>query len=445
MGEQSVTRSVSIRRGEALRGAFTPPGDKSITHRAVLFGALAEGETRIVHPNPGEDCEASCAAAAALGARVDRQADSVRVTGTGGALSAAREPIDCGNSGTTMRLVAGIAARIAGPTHLVGDASLSRRPMRRIAEPLEQMGARVRGSGEAVCAPLTVEGGSLAAISHTPRVASAQVATCLLLAGLAARGTTEVVLHGPARDHTERMLPAFGGVLEVRALASGGRRVRVAGGQRLTACALEVAGDASAAAFLLAAAAAVPGAEVTARRVSLNPTRAGLLRVLEAMGAEVAIGSRSEQAGEPVGDVTVRGPRRLHAFDVPAEWAPTLIDEVPAWTVAASAADGVSRVRGAEDLRVKESDRIGALVDGLSACGLEAHAHADGLSVRGGVPSGGDVSTRLDHRIAMAFAALGARSEAAIRLDDVACVRTSFPDFFTVLRGLGAQVDGMAA
>lgn len=443
--EHSPPTPFSVRRGAVPRGEFVPPGDKSITHRAVLFGAIAEGRTTIRSANPGEDCAASCGAAVAFGARIEVAGSRIEVHGVGGALQAPAAEIDCGNSGTTMRLVAGIAARIAGPTRLVGDPSLSRRPMQRIVEPLTRMGARVEASGDRMSPPLTVHGGDLTAISHAPDVASAQVATCVLLAGLGARGTTEVVLRGPARDHTERMLPAFGIALEVEPLASGGRRVRLAGGQTLHAATLDVAGDPSSSAFLLAIAAATPGAEVTARHVSLNPTRAGFLRVLEAMGAEIAVSPLSEQAGEPVGDVTVRGPRRLRAFDVPAEWAPSLIDEVPAWVVAASAADGLSRVHGAEELRVKESDRIATLVDGLSACGIEAHAHLDGLSVRGGEPSGGQVETHLDHRIAMAFAALGARSESPVRLDDAACIRTSFPGFLQVLSALGVRVEGGAA
>ncbi len=340
-----------------------------------------------------------------------------------------------------MRLLAGLVARFAEPTTLIGDPSLSGRPMRRIAEPLRRMGVRIEGQGEQVCAPLRIMGGPLTAIVHAPEVASAQVSTCLLLAGLAARGTTEVILPGPARDHTERMLPAFGANLSVESLSHGGRRVRIEGGQKLKAATLRVPGDPSAAAFLWALAAAVPGSEVTAHRVSLNPTRAGFLRVLEAMGAEVTVSAQSEEAGEPVGDVTVRGPRQLRAFDVPAEWAPTLIDEVPAWIVAASAAHGLSRVRGAGELAVKESDRILALVDGLSACGIEAHSHVDGLSVRGGVPSGGVVETRLDHRIAMAFAALGARSDEPVSLDDAECIRSSDPAFLDVLAGLGARVE----
>lgn len=433
--------AVSIRRGTVPNGECRPPGDKSITHRAVLFGALAEGETRLTAFNPGEDCANSVGAAIALGARVERSGDELHIVGNGGRLRQPDSAIECGNSGTTMRLVSGIVARLEGETTLVGDASLSSRPMRRIAEPLERMGARVSGQGERLTAPLRIRGGALVAIAHAPEVASAQVAACVMLAGLAARGTTQITMPGPARDHTERMLPAFGVSVAVEPMAHGGRRMRLEGGQTLRAAELRVPGDPSAAAFLWALAAATPGAEVTARRVSLNPTRAGFLRVLEIMGVEVTVSAQGEEAGEPVGDVTVRGPRSLKPFDVPAEWAPTLIDEVPAWIVAASAAQGVSRVRGAAELRVKESDRISTLVDGLSACGLEAHAHADGLSVRGGEPSGGVVETRSDHRIAMAFAALGARSEHPVGLDDADCIRTSDPAFLDVLSSLGVRVE----
>lgn len=436
--------AISVRRGRVPTGECRPPGDKSITHRALLFALLAEGRSQVRGANPGEDCAHSAAAVSRLGSRVERAADGWDIEGTAGRLTAPDESLDCGNSGTSMRLLCGIVSRLDAAITLTGDESLRRRPMRRIAEPLRRMGARVEGAGPDVHAPLEVQGGSLHAIAHAPEVASAQVATCVLLAGLAAHGTTEVTLPGPARDHTERMLPAFGVALTSEALPHGGRRIRLEGGQRLLAASFEVPGDPSAAAFVWALAASVPGAEVTVRQVSLNPTRTGFLRVLEAMGAEVTVGARREAAGEPTGDVTVRGPRVLRAFEVPAAWAPTLIDEVPAWIVAASAAQGVSRVRGASELSVKESDRIAALVDGLSACGLESHAHADGLSVRGGEPSGGRIETRLDHRIAMAFASLGGRSDQPVTLDDADCIRTSDPGFLASLTALGAEVTGSA-
>jgi 3-phosphoshikimate 1-carboxyvinyltransferase len=433
-------RTPAVRRARALSGEFVPPGDKSITHRAVLFGLLADGETRISGPNAGEDCRGSLAAAAAFGARTARDGADWRVLGCGGALRECGSPVDCGNSGTTMRLLAGVAASSPFTTHLTGDASLLRRPMGRVVEPLRAMGAVVE-AGEGGRPPLAVRGGSLRGIDYDVPVASAQVATCVLLAGLSASGPTTVRLPGPARDHTERMLPAFGVPLVVTALPNGGRQVRLAGAASLRACDVRVPGDFSSAAFLLAAAAAEPGAEVTVRGVSLNPTRTGLLDVLAAMGAEPVIARRTDAAGEPVGDVTVRGPEALKPFDVPPEWVPRLVDEVPAWVVLASAAPGVSRITGAGELRVKESDRIVALARNLAACGIEAQELPDGLEVTGGTPRGARIEAHLDHRIVMAFAALGTRTASAMTFDDVSSVETSFPGFFSVLGALGAGVE----
>ncbi|MBI5169319.1 MAG: 3-phosphoshikimate 1-carboxyvinyltransferase [Candidatus Eisenbacteria bacterium] len=435
--------SPAVRRGRPLGGRFTPPGDKSITHRAVLFGLLAEGTSRIEYANPGEDCLGSLRCAEALGAAVRRDGALWELTGTAGALRAPAHPLDCGNSGTTMRLLAGIAARSAAAVTLAGDASLSRRPMARIVTPLERMGARIATS-EGGRPPLTITGGALAGIRYDVPVASAQVATCVLLAGLAASGATEVRLPGPARDHTERMLPAYGAALEVTESEHGGRTVRLAGATTLRAREVRVPGDASAAAFFLAAAAAEPGASVTAVHMNLNPTRTGLLDVLAAMGAEVSIEHVRDEAGEPVGDVTVTGPDRLRAFDVPAEWAPRLIDEVPAWVIAASAARGTSSVSGASELRVKESDRVVALARNLAACGIESDERPDGLAVTGGTARGARIEAHLDHRIVMAFAALGARTAEPMTFDDVSSVATSYPGFFSTLGALGAQVEGVA-
>ncbi|HEV2104649.1 MAG TPA: 3-phosphoshikimate 1-carboxyvinyltransferase, partial [Candidatus Eisenbacteria bacterium] len=300
-------------------------------------------------------------------------------------------------------------------------------------------GARLEGRGGDCLPPLAVRGGALTGIAYASPVASAQVATCVLLAGLAAAGTTSVALPGPARDHTERMLPAFGVRLEVDPLPGGGRRTTLAGGQTPRGAEVAVPGDFSGAAFALAAAAATPGASVTATGVDLNPTRTGLLDVLAAMGAGVAIAPADEAAGEPFGDVTVTGPEALAPFDVPAAWLPRLLDEVPAWTVAASAARGASRLTGAAELRVKESDRLAALAEGLAALGLGVRELPDGLEVTGGVPRGGvRVRTHLDHRIAMAFAALGSRAAEPVWFDDVASVDTSYPGYFGTLAALGA-------
>ncbi|HXS83921.1 MAG TPA: 3-phosphoshikimate 1-carboxyvinyltransferase [Methylomirabilota bacterium] len=430
-----------MRRGRALSGSFAPPGDKSITHRALLFGALAAGVTQVSGANPGEDCARTAAAVAALGATVVPTPEGWRVTGTAGALRAPETDVDCGNSGTTLRLVAGPVAARPLDVRFTGDASLSRRPMRRIAEPLTAMGATVEGQGEACTPPLRVRGTQLRAIDYVLPMASAQVAGCTLLAGLAADGVTRVTLPGPARDHTERMLPAFGVALECETLEHGKRRVSVRGGQTLRAVPVRVAGDFSAAAFLLAAAACEPGSVVTARDVNLNPTRTAFLEVLAAMGADVKLERQRVETGEPVGDVTVRGPESLRAFDVPAAWLPRMIDEAPAWAIVAAAARGTSRLSGAQELRVKESDRIATLAVGLAVVGIEAEERADGLAITGGrARGGGRIETRHDHRVAMAFAALGARLDQPLAFDDIASVPTSYPAFFDTLAALGAEV-----
>jgi 3-phosphoshikimate 1-carboxyvinyltransferase len=427
-----------VRRGRTLEGAFRPPGDKSITHRAVLFGLLAEGETRVTAGNPGEDCGRSWQAASALGGSWRDEPAGRVLRGTAMGLRAPATALECGNSGTTMRLLCGIAAGRV-PATLQGDASLSRRPMGRVLEPLRNMGAHIEAAaGDRP--PVRIESGDLRGMHHDIPVASAQVATCLLLAGLSASGRTSVTLPGAARDHTERMLPAFGIALEVEAHRHGGRTVRIEGGAVPRGTALIVPGDFSGAAFFLAAAASTPGAQVTAEGVTLNPTRTGLLDVILAMGGEVVVARTREEAGEPVGDVTVRGPDRLRAFDVPAEWMPRLIDEAPAWVLLASAADGVSRLSGAGELRVKESDRIALMARNLTACGIVAHEHADGIEVRGGEARGARIESALDHRMVMAFAALGARTTDGMVFDDVSSVLTSYPGFFGTLSALGAQV-----
>jgi len=430
-----------VRRGRALSGSFAPPGDKSITHRALLFGALAAGVTRVTGANRGEDCGRTATAMAAMGATVEPTPDGWRIEGTAGRLRQPETAIDCGNSGTTLRLAAGPVAARPLDVRFTGDASLSRRPMRRIAEPLTAMGATVEGQGEACTPPLRVRGTKLRAIDYALPMASAQVAGCTLLAGLAADGVTRVTLPGPARDHTERMLPAFGIALECEALDRGGRRVSVRGGQSLRAADVRVPGDFSAAAFLLAAAACEPGSVVTARDVNLNPTRTAFLEVLAAMGADVRMERERVETGEPVGDVTVRGPETLRAFDVPAAWLPRMIDEGPAWAIVAAAARGTSRLSGAQELRVKESDRIATLAAALAVVGIEAEERADGLAITGGrARGGGRIETAHDHRVAMAFAALGARLEQPLAFDDIASVPTSYPAFFDTLALLGAEV-----
>jgi 3-phosphoshikimate 1-carboxyvinyltransferase len=424
----------------ALAGRFRAPGDKSVTHRAILFGLLADGETVIEGANPGADCRASLECAAALGAGVRVEGERIVVRGRAGALAEPERVLDCGNSGTTLRLLAGALAGQPMLAVLSGDASLNARPVARVVEPLRRMGASLWARDGDRRPPLVVRGGPLSPVAVELPVASAQVATCVLLAGLAAAGTTSVTLPGEARDHTERMLPAFGIPVDVAARPGRGPRLAVRGPAVPRGTRLRVPGDPSAAAFFLAAAAAVPGARVTAEGVSLNPTRTGLLDVLEAMGARVERVARGSEAGEPVGEVTVEGPEALRAFDVPEAWVPRLLDEVPAWAVAATAARGTSRLGGAAELRVKESDRLAALAGGLAALAVRCEERPDGLAVDGGAVGGGRVATAGDHRIAMAFAVLGSRARAPVTLDDVSSVPTSFPGFLATLVALGGSV-----
>lgn len=417
-----------------------PPGDKSITHRALILGALAAGETTVENANRGADCAATLACLEALGTAARRQGETLHLRGADGTLREPDRVLDCGNSGTTLRLLAGPLAAQPFLAVLAGDASLHRRPVERVIEPLRRMGARLWGRDHDRFPPLVVQGGPLRPIEVALPVASAQVASCVLLAGLFADGLTVVEVPGPARDHTERMLGAFGIEPLVEARPAGGRRVAVRGPARLSACTFRVAGDFSAAAFFLAAAAATPGSRVTARGVSLNPTRTGLLDALEAMGAEVRREQLRTEGGEPVGDVTVTGPERLKGVDLPPEWVPRLVDEVPAWAIAAAAAQGVSRLRGAAELRLKESDRLAAIAENLATLGVTARSAADRLEIEGGRIGGGIVNARGDHRIAMAFATIGTLAREPVTVEDTAAIGTSYPGFVAALVALGADV-----
>jgi 3-phosphoshikimate 1-carboxyvinyltransferase len=434
-----------VHPGPGLGGSVVPPGDKSITHRAYLFGALAEGETVVIDPNRGADCESTLACVAALGAAVVHEEDRVRIRGRAMTLAAPREALDCGNSGTTLRLLSGPLAAQSFRSTLTGDTSLSRRPVDRVIEPLRRMGARLSAREGDRLPPLTIEGGTLCPIRYRVPNDSAQVASCVLLAGLYAEGVTTVEI-GPARDHTERMLPAFGVEVDrngADARGAGPRAVR--GPARLSAATLRVPRDFSSAAFFLAAAAATPGAAVTARGVSLNPTRTGMLAVLRAMDAEVRIEPRGVEAGEPVGDVTVVGAPAPRPFDFStqgfAALVPTLIDELPALAAAAARLPGVSRIDGARELRVKETDRLSALADGLRRIGVQVEETPEGLAIHGGAVRGGTVDARGDHRIAMAFAVLGTMAAAPVTIIGAREIVTSYPDFVATLRALGGRVE----
>jgi 3-phosphoshikimate 1-carboxyvinyltransferase len=420
---------VRIEPVPALQGHVAVPGDKSISHRAVLVGAIAEGDTRIAGFGRSADTEATLAAVRALGARVEEHdVDTVTVSGVGlRGLEQPAAPVDCGNAATLMRLLAGILAGQTGRFELVGDASLAARPMERVAEPLRRMGARVTSSDGH--APLVVEGGPLHAVSYELPVASAQVKSAVLLAGLLAEGETTVVEPLPTRDHTERLLERAGARVRRRPTS-----VSVQPAKRLALGDVEIPGDFSAAAPLLVAAATVPGSELTVHGVGLNPRRTGLLEVLEHMGARVSVYNRRQIGGEPAGDVEVRSSELVGA-SVTAPDVPALIDELPLLALAACHARGDTVVRGASELRVKETDRIEAVAEELRRVGGHVRATRDGFRIRG-VPTrlrGGVFDARGDHRLAMLGAVAGLSSREGIDLRGAEAVEVSFPGFFDVL------------
>jgi 3-phosphoshikimate 1-carboxyvinyltransferase len=420
----------------ALEGHVAVPGDKSISHRAVLIGSLCEAETRIMGFGRSADTEATIAAMRALGVEiVDDDVDTVRVQGVGlRGLSEPANALDCGNAGTLMRLLPGILSGQRGRFELAGDQSLSARPMGRVAEPLRLMGARVETTDGH--APLVVEGGPLVSISYKLPVASAQVKSSVLLAGLFAEGDETTVIEPlPTRDHTERLLEQAGAHVTRRP-----RSVSVEAAKRLTLGEIEIPGDFSSAAPLLVAAAIVPGSSVTVHGVGLNPRRTGLLDVLERMGARVAIYNRRLIGGEPAGEVEVQA-SELVAASVSAEEVPALIDELPLFALAACHARGQSVVRGAAELRVKESDRLEAIVEELRRLGAHIRATRDGFHIRG-VPArlrGGVVDARGDHRLAMLGAVAGLSSREGVDIRGAEVVETSFPGFFEVLRQLAVH------
>ena len=415
-----------------LRGRVRVPGDKSISHRAALIGALARGDTVIHDFLRADDCLHTVSCLRALGVGIEDEGSRLIVRGMGPRWRAPMTPLDAGNSGTTMRLLAGILAGQPFQTELTGDASLRTRPMDRIVEPLSRMGARIVASGDGRFPPLRISGGSLRGITYTLPVASAQVKSAVLLAGLLAEGPTTVVEPTPTRDHTERMLAAFGAPIR-----RDGDRVSV------TAAALRghevrICGDISSAAFLLAAAAGMPGSELTIEHVGLNPTRTGFLDVLRALGAEADVRQTGEDAGEPVGAVTVRG-QRLRGVRIGGSLIPRVIDELPVLCVIATAAEGETVISDAAELRVKESDRIAVIARGLRALGGEVEERPDGLTVYSSRLHGGRVASAGDHRIAMAFAVAGLLAGGPVTVEGAESIAVSFPAFTRVLRDVVAQ------
>jgi 3-phosphoshikimate 1-carboxyvinyltransferase len=420
-------------QGNALRGELAIPGDKSVSHRAVMLASVADGVSRIDGFLEGDDTRATAAIFAQLGVRIEAPSHSRRIVhGVGiDGLRAPVAPLDCGNAGTGMRLLSGLLAAQSFDSVLTGDASLSRRPMRRVIEPLVRMGARI-GSEVDGLPPLRIGGGQrLRGIDFVSAVASAQVKSAVLLAGLQADGATTVRESHPTRDYTERMLSAFGVEIDF----SPGR-AQLRGGQRLRATDVRVPADFSSAAFFIVAATLVPGSELRLRAIGLNPRRTGLLAVLRAMGADIREDGHASHGGEPVADLVVRH-APLRGIEVPIALVPDMIDEFPILGVAAACATGSTIIRGAGELRVKESDRIASMVNGLRALGLRAEELPDGAIIEGGVVDGGVVETLGDHRVAMAFAVAGQVAGGGVLIRDIDNVATSFPGFAALARQAG--------
>jgi 3-phosphoshikimate 1-carboxyvinyltransferase len=426
-------RCYRVAAGGGVRGEVAIPGDKSVSHRAVLLGAIADGSTEVEGFLESEDCLATLRAMRAMGVSVERPAAGrVVIDGAGlMGLAVPPGPLDMGNAGTAMRLAMGLLAGQSFDSTLVGDASLSRRPMERVAEPLRQMGARIATTGGRP--PVRIGGGvQLSGIDYELRVPSAQVKSALLLAGLYARGETSIREHAVTRDHTERMLRAFG--VEVRA-APG--RVSVAGGARLRGCRITVPGDISSAAFFIVAGVLAAREPFLVRNVGVNPTRTGVLEILRLMGADLKLLNTRLAGDEPVADIEVRA-SELRGIDVPPGLVPLAIDEFPVLFVAAACARGTTLVTAAEELRVKESDRIAALVAGFRALGFGAEERPDGFTVRGPAGAGGDADARGDHRMAMAFAIAALAAAGASTIEGAGAVAISYPGFFDILDRLVA-------
>jgi 3-phosphoshikimate 1-carboxyvinyltransferase len=428
-----------------LHGPVRAPGDKSISHRALMLGALALGETRIDGLLEGEDVLRTAAALRALGADVKHLGKgswSVRGFGGGGGLEPA-DVLDLGNSGTSARLLSGILASHRFTSFITGDASLRRRPMRRVIEPLSRMGARfeARDGGRM---PLAIIGtDEMVPIDYRLPVASAQVKSAILLAGLNTAGETTVIEPEATRDHTERMLRHFGAEVRLAPADCGGKRITIVGWPELTARDIVVPGDPSSAAFAVVAAAIRTGSDITVENVGLNPLRTGLYQTLREMGADIDLQNERDVGGEPVADLRVRG-RSLNGVEVPAARAPSMIDEYPILAVAASCAGGTTRMLGLAELRAKESDRLASIAAGLEANGVKFDIGPDSLVVHGTgapPPGGGLVATHHDHRIAMSFLVLGLAARNPVAIDDGAPIDTSFPGFVELMQSLGAAIE----
>jgi 3-phosphoshikimate 1-carboxyvinyltransferase len=416
-----------------LRGELTPPGDKSISHRAVILASLANGQSRIEGLLESEDVRATVSACRQLGAKVVEKGGALLVDGVGpGGLSEPAGPLDMGNSGTAMRLLTGVLAAQPFSSELCGDHSLNTRPMRRIVQPLTLMGARIETT-ESGTPPLLITGNPLLqGINYTSSVASAQVKSCILLAGLYAQGNTRVTEPRMSRDHTEKMLPSFG--VNVSADCT------VEGGSHLTAAQVNVPGDISSAAFFMVAACILPGSSLTVNNVGLNETRDGIIRALKAMGADLEVVNHRLYGKEAVGDIRIRHNGRLKGIDIPVQWIPSLIDELPIVMALAAVSEGITRIRGAEELRVKESDRISVMARGLESLGVGLKEYQDGIDIEGGNISGAVVDGAGDHRCAMSFCVLGQLLDSELEVKGCENIDTSYPDFVNDMQSLGGSI-----
>ncbi|MBX6327035.1 MAG: 3-phosphoshikimate 1-carboxyvinyltransferase [Pseudolabrys sp.] len=435
---------LTARRDGPLRGRLRAPGDKSISHRALILGAMTVGESLVHGLLEGEDVLRTAAAMRALGARLERREDGVwciRGVGIGGFRQPAA-PLDFGNSGTGCRLALGAVAGCPVTASFDGDASLRKRPMRRVLDPLERMGARIVAGAQDGRLPLTLQGArDPLPVTYESPVASAQLKSAVLLAGLAAPGETTVIENEATRDHTERLLKHFGAKITVKPFGERGRRIVLKGQPELEPASITVPADPSSAAFPLVAALIVPGSDIILEAVMTNPLRTGLITTLRDMGAQIDIVDKRGDGGEEVADLRVRaGP--LKGVEVPAARAPSMIDEYPILAVAAAFAEGTTRMQGLQELRVKESDRLAATADMLRANGVDVAIEGDDLLVhgKGRAPGGAEVATRMDHRIAMAALVMGLAAENPVRIDDGAFIATSFPGFVDLMHSLGADV-----
>jgi 3-phosphoshikimate 1-carboxyvinyltransferase len=423
---------------QPLHGEISVPGDKSIGHRAVIFASIANGQSRIFNLSGGEDNLRTVQAFRDMGVNIWSEDGFLCVQGGGwDGLSEPRTTIDCGNSGTAMRLLSGVLAGRPFASRLDGDSSLRQRPMQRVIDPLSRMGAEIRSREEKGLAPLEIHGDKLHGIDYKMAVASAQVKSAILLAGLQAAGVTTVREPQGSRNHTELMIRGFGGETKV-----ADRSVSVAGGQRLLGKEVRIPGDISSAAFFLVAAATLPGSEITVRDVGVNPTRDGVLEILRAMGAKIQLLNQRIETGEPVADIKVNG-SQLKGVEIGPEMVARTVDEYPILAVAGALASGLTTMSGVKELRYKESDRIATMTEGLRRLGAQVDEREDGMTIRGGKPlEAASVKTYGDHRVAMSLAIAGLSTAGGIHMDDVDCVNTSFPGFLELLHRLCSRSIG---